>query len=86
VSPKVVAERLLEIAARRSVETQFGWAHPDCAALHEAARLLRGEPVQVDVPGAVLSADGLDVARATANLDKIHAPFFERHVDLFKSA
>lgn len=39
-----LADRLMRIAARRSVETQFGWAHPDCEALSEAARILRGEP------------------------------------------
>ena len=50
-----VAKRLMEIAARRSVETQFGWAHPDCEALQEAARVLRGEPLPVYDGNAVLS-------------------------------
>jgi hypothetical protein len=39
-----LAEKLLLIAARKSVTTQFGWAHPDCIDLQEAARILRGEP------------------------------------------
>lgn len=39
-----LAEKLLTIAARRSTETSFGWAHPDCEALEEAARILRGDP------------------------------------------
>lgn len=39
-----LADKLLQIAARRSTETQFGWAHPDCEALQEAARIVRGYP------------------------------------------
>ena len=39
-----LADKLMCIAARRSTETQFGWSHPDCEALEEAARILRGEP------------------------------------------
>ena len=39
-----LAHRLLEMAARRSTETSFGWAHPDCEVLEEAARVLRGDP------------------------------------------
>lgn len=39
-----VADKLLTMAARKSVTTQFGWTHPDCIALKEAARLLRHEP------------------------------------------
>lgn len=53
---EMLARRLIEIAARRSVETQFGWAHPDCATLQDAARILRGEPEpQPDTGDAVLS-------------------------------
>ncbi len=56
MSREQIAKRLMEMAARRSAETQFGWAHPDCEALEEAARLLRGEPVPVLAePDAVLS-------------------------------
>lgn len=39
-----IAQELLSMAARKSVTTQFGWVHPDCVVLSEAARLLRGEP------------------------------------------
>jgi hypothetical protein len=39
-----IAEGLMQMAARRSVETNFGWAHPDCQLLQEAARILRKEP------------------------------------------
>lgn len=38
-----IADKLMELAARLSVQTQFGWAHPDCAILEEAARILRGD-------------------------------------------
>jgi hypothetical protein len=41
-----IAQELLLIAARKSVTTQFGWVHPDCVTLKEAARMLRGEPEQ----------------------------------------
>ena len=54
-----ISEKLLLIAARRSTETSFGWAHPDCETLQEAARLLRGEsPVKADddYANAILSA------------------------------
>lgn len=44
MSREQIAKRLMEMAARRSVQTQFGWAHPDCEVLQEAARILRGEP------------------------------------------
>lgn len=40
----ILADKLMTIAARRSVETQFGWSHPDCEVLEQAARILRGEP------------------------------------------
>ena len=52
-----VAEILLKMAARRSTETQFGWSHPDCEALSEAARIVRGEPPEIQplVLEAVLS-------------------------------
>jgi hypothetical protein len=50
MSKAALAERLMRMAARRSVETQFGWAHPDCADLEEAARLLRGEPEPAPQP------------------------------------
>jgi len=55
VSREQIAKRLMEIAARRSVQTQFGLAHPDCETLQEAARLLRNEPVKQEGVGAVLS-------------------------------
>jgi len=38
-----LASDLLTLAAWRSTQTQFGWAHPDCALLQEAARILKGE-------------------------------------------
>jgi len=53
-----LADTLLKMAARRSIETPFGWTHPDCVALQEAARLLKGEP-EPKPPrfvGAVLSS------------------------------
>lgn len=39
-----IASELMAMAARQSVKTQFGWVHPDCVTLKEAARLLREEP------------------------------------------
>jgi hypothetical protein len=45
MTPKEVADGLLQIAARRSVESPFGWASPDCEVLQEAARIVRGEPI-----------------------------------------
>ena len=39
-----LAERLMQMAAKRSTETQFGWTHPDCEALQAAASTLRGAP------------------------------------------
>ena len=39
-----LAEKLLLIAARRSVASPLGWAHPDCEVLEEAARIVRGDP------------------------------------------
>lgn len=39
-----IATQLMQMAARQSVRTVFGWTHPDCVTLQEAARLLRGEP------------------------------------------
>jgi hypothetical protein len=55
---KRVADNLLKIAARRSTETPFGWAHPDCIVLQEAARLLKGKPEKAvdDKPPGVLSS------------------------------
>lgn len=52
-----IAQRLLQMAARRSTETVFGWAHPDCETIDEAVRVLRGEPprVEPDRVDAVLS-------------------------------
>jgi len=41
-----IADRLMALAAQQSVRTQFGWSHPDCETLQEAARLLRGQPVE----------------------------------------
>ena len=35
-----LANDLLAMAAQRSVKTPFGWSHPDCIALTEAARIL----------------------------------------------
>lgn len=32
-----LADRLMQMAARRSTETQFGWAHPDCEDLGKYA-------------------------------------------------
>jgi len=48
-----IASRLLKMAARRSVETQFGWAHEDCIVLQEAARILKNEPEDVPDPNPV---------------------------------
>lgn len=42
-----VADDLMKIAARKSVRTVFGWTHPDCVTLKEAARMLKGEPEPV---------------------------------------
>lgn len=39
-----IANELMEMAARQSIKTQFGWVHPDCVTLREAARLLRDQP------------------------------------------
>lgn len=57
MTPEDLAEQLLLLAAKRSTETQFGWTHPDCEVLQEAARLVRGEPAPTlpDVPEVVLS-------------------------------
>jgi hypothetical protein len=55
MSREQIAKRLMEMAARRSVETQFGWAHPDCDVLQEAARALTGASLPAEYPGAVLS-------------------------------
>lgn len=44
VNRQALADRLMKMAAKRSTETQFGWSHPDCAALEEAARIVRGDP------------------------------------------
>ena len=52
-----ISEELLRIAARRSVETAFGWTHPDCVLLQEAARLVRGDPPPKTSTDAVLSQD-----------------------------
>jgi hypothetical protein len=56
-----VAGKLLAIAAKISTQTQFGWSHPDCEALEDAARILRGEPPMKtpdDRVEGVLSLDG----------------------------
>lgn len=52
-----IARELMAMAARQSVKSQFGWAHPDCVTLTEAARLLRGEPQpkQPEIVNGVLS-------------------------------
>ena len=55
MSREQIAKRLMEMAARRSVQTQFRWARPRCQTLEEGARLLRNEPVQQESVGAVLS-------------------------------
>ena len=39
-----LASRLLTMAAKQSVKSQFGWAHPDCALLQDAARVLLEVP------------------------------------------
>lgn len=39
-----LAERLMQMAAKRSTETTFGWTHPDCEVLQAAASTLRGAP------------------------------------------
>jgi hypothetical protein len=49
-----IAQSLLLMAAKRSTETQFGWSHPDCEALEEAARIVRGEPAPVESPVEVV--------------------------------
>ena len=41
-----LADRLLLIAARLSVDSPLGWGRPDCVTLQEAAGALRGEPKQ----------------------------------------
>lgn len=58
LTQKEVADGLMQIAARRSVESPFGWASPDCEVLQEAARIVRGEPVKLPDPHpeVVLSA------------------------------
>jgi hypothetical protein len=62
LTPKEVADGLMQIAARRSVESPFGWSCPDCEVLQEAARIVRGEPVRVpDLnPEVVLSGSLYD--------------------------
>ena len=52
-----VADELMKMAARKSVKSVFGWTHPDCVTLQEAARLLRGDPElkQDERPVGVLS-------------------------------
>ena len=50
-----IADELLKLAARRSTETSFGWSHPDCEALQEAARILKGEPLPTPSDEVVLS-------------------------------
>ena len=59
MSNEQLAKALLTMAARRSIETQLGWSHPDCETLQEAARVLRGEPVPpvTDAVDGVLSAN-----------------------------
>ena len=55
-----LAEKLLLIAARMSVDSPLGWGRPDCVTLQEAARVLRGEPKPKPDDGradAVLSDD-----------------------------
>lgn len=56
-----LAERLVQMAAKRSTETTFGWAHPDCEVLQAAASTLRGAPERsvdlypVGVPSKLIS-------------------------------
>lgn len=55
---KRLAERLMQMAAKRSTETPFGWSHPDCETLQGTANALRGSP-EITVerePVGVLSA------------------------------
>lgn len=39
-----LANALMRMAAQRSIETSFGWSHPDCEVLQGAASTLRGSP------------------------------------------
>lgn len=55
MTPNDLAERLLTIAARISVQSPLGWSHPDCQVLEDAARILRGEPPPTYADEAVLS-------------------------------
>lgn len=54
-----IAERLLQMAARRSVDTCFGWTHPDCQLLQQAANLLRQES---DTPAIAATIRALTIA------------------------
>lgn len=59
LTPKEVADGLMQMAARRSVESPFGWSSPDCEVLQEAARIIRGEPIKPHGPAdVVLSGHG----------------------------
>ena len=44
LTAREVADGLMQIAARRSVESPFGWACPDCQVLEQAARIIRNDP------------------------------------------
>lgn len=51
-----LSERLMIIAARISVETPFGWSHPDCETLVEAAGIVDDASLGYDLtPIGVLS-------------------------------
>jgi hypothetical protein len=43
-----VSEALMKMAAKRSTETTFGWTHPDCIMLQDAARMLIGASIDTD--------------------------------------
>lgn len=49
LKPAEVADGLMQIAARRSIESPLGWSCPDCEVLQEAARIIRGQPAQTVV-------------------------------------
>jgi hypothetical protein len=53
-----LANTLMEMAARLSVNSPLGWCRPDCVTLQDAAQRLRGEPDRIppENVGAVLSA------------------------------
>lgn len=62
-----LAERLMVMAAKRSTETSFGWAHPDCETLQAAASTLRGAPEHQPDPRPVGVLSGIDAETAEPN-------------------